>query len=499
MEVMEAANVEEAVALATNLKQEGKYNWFRGQLREWEPASSLERKLNDNPDTKKLLDAKLNRFIAWIEAQPALAYLADVKNEDALFAVLQHYGFPTCHIDFTTDAAVAGFFASDCPSPPDESGNSVIYCLNTEDLVNFYELLNTTGSLPRLCAEPVVVNVPNLWRLQSQRGCFIHANHSWYLNYDMDRIIFPWSGPPAFPSRDQIYPPHKSALEQLLEHYFFNEKKLESEEAIRNFVSEAKKKGRHIRSIHITDPLKHKPEAFSSPLKTGEQWSSESLEEWFRTPVEHYDCTVGRHIPVPLRSDKAAPAVAYQVQKAIESALNWDTHLRGQAIEWSFTGLPDNVDEKLLVAAARDAWNGMRNLPYTHNDIAAAISALVPLCSLPDVRSFNVREAALAFKSWIPDAMQVEFGNRNGSGSRAYCSDTTLLGALDKSWMASLRTLEPLSSVTSAFCVTYDPRLMFDFKRLTQIFAREVIPSQLAMKRPIVLFNPAELDSFGLP
>ncbi|MNY20126.1 hypothetical protein D3C86_1535930 [compost metagenome] len=202
---------------------------------------------------------------------------------------------------------------------------------------------------------------------------------------------------------------------------------------------------------------------------------------------------------MPLRSEKAAPHVAYQVQQAIESALNWHSNLREQAIEWSFTGLPDNVDEKLLVTAARDAWNGMRNLPYTNNDIAAAISALVPLCSLPDVRSFNGREVDLAFKNWIPDALHVEFGNLNGSGSRAYCSNATLLGALDESWMASLRSPKPLSSVTSAFCVTYDPRLMFDFKRLIQIFAREVIPSQLAMKRPIVLFNPAELDSFGLP
>lgn len=45
MKAINAANVEEAVAIAEIFKAEGRYDWFRGQLREWTPSSSLERKL----------------------------------------------------------------------------------------------------------------------------------------------------------------------------------------------------------------------------------------------------------------------------------------------------------------------------------------------------------------------------------------------------------------------------------------------------------------------
>jgi hypothetical protein len=159
--------------------------------------------------------------------------------------------------------------------------------------------------------------------------------------------------------------------------------------------------------------------------------------------------------------------------------------------------LPDDVDEKHFEASVRAAWNGMRNLPYTNEDIAAAMSALVKLCSLSDCFGNDGANADRAFASWVPDAVRLEFGHRDGSYSQAYCSDANLLDALDAGWTANLRNPE-LESIVTALCYMNDPRLMFDFKQLVWIFAREVIPSQLAMKRPIVLFNPANMDSFGL-
>ncbi|WP_152900854.1 FRG domain-containing protein, partial [Pseudomonas aeruginosa] len=83
------------------------------------------------------------RFLGWTQAHPALKYLAAPEHVDALLAVLQHYGFPTTYIDFTTEPAVAGFFASDTKVQPEGPGNSVIYCLNTDDLTEFYECLDS--------------------------------------------------------------------------------------------------------------------------------------------------------------------------------------------------------------------------------------------------------------------------------------------------------------------------------------------------------------------
>ena len=43
MDRHKVANIEEAVELANDLKTKGLYNWFRGQVGEWPPHSSLYR------------------------------------------------------------------------------------------------------------------------------------------------------------------------------------------------------------------------------------------------------------------------------------------------------------------------------------------------------------------------------------------------------------------------------------------------------------------------
>ena len=492
MKVIKATNVEEAVALAESFKAEGRYDWFRGQLREWTPSSTLERKILHDPKFKPQLDAKLNRFLNWVVEQPALAYLAQEEHVDSLFAVLQHYSFPTNYIDFSTEPSIAGFFASDTQSPPEGPGDCVIYCLNTADLKKFYEFIHLSDEGAQLIAEPVTVTVPNLWRLESQHGHFLFANHAWYQYYDMDRIVFPWSGAPAFPSREQIYPSHKSALEQLLDTYLFNEQRIENHAILRAMAEEQGKQSL-FREIYIETPETYEPESFITPLNSNAHWSDEALKPWRVNPSEQFYSTVGRLIPLPLRSGATAPSFADQVRHSIRGALNTQRELRAQAVEWSFTGLPDDVDEVLLRSTTRQAWNGMRNLPYTNEDIACAISALITLCSTPDCYSPEGYKADRAFQAWISDAIYVEFGYHGDPYSKAYCSGSQLFKALDPAWTSSLKDPESVVSMTHAFQKTHDPRLMFDFRQLSGIFAREIIPSQLAMKRPLVLYNPADL------
>ncbi|EKF6771278.1 FRG domain-containing protein [Pseudomonas aeruginosa] len=498
MRIINANSVEEAVDLATRLKADGRYNWFRGQLREWEPASSFERKLLQDPEVQPKLNAKLNRFLGWTQAHPALKYLAAPEHVDALLAVLQHYGFPTTYIDFTTEPAVAGFFASDTKVQPEGPGNSVIYCLNTDDLTEFYECLDSVESPTQLIVEPVTVDVPNLWRLQSQHGHFLFANHSWYRYYDMDRIVFPWSGPPAFPSRDQIYPAHKSALEQLLDSYFFNERRVENEIMLRE-MAEAAGKQSLFKHFDISKPSTYEQDSFTSPPKAVDGWSTDALKDWLMTPAEQFDVTVGRRISISLRSEPAAPSPADQVRHSINNALNLHPKLRAEAVDWCFTGLPENVNEQLFISSTRDAWNGMRNLPYTNDDIAGAISELVVLCAISECQSLDGGATGRAFTRWTSDAIYVELGNQDGSYSRAYCSEKNLLQALDPAWIANLRKPASAISISEAFRQTHDPRLMFNFERLASIYAREVIPSQLVLKRFVVLYNPANLEVFGLP
>src|SRR6266487_2857229 len=141
MAVYEVANIEEAVDLANKLKDDGSYNWFRGQVRDRPPVSSLYR-VQASGDSEKIekSDRRVKLFFDWVGNIPELRYLQTPEHVHDFFAIMQHYGIPTHYIDFTTDPGVAGFFAADAKNPPTE-GKSCIYCLNTDDLMSLWDKL----------------------------------------------------------------------------------------------------------------------------------------------------------------------------------------------------------------------------------------------------------------------------------------------------------------------------------------------------------------------
>jgi hypothetical protein len=55
-----------------------------------------------------------------------------------------------------------------------------------------------------------------------------------------------------------------------------------------------------------------------------------------------------------------------------------------------------------------------------------------------------------------------------------------------------------VSSCAQIFLLIYNPRLLFVFEEFVRLFASEVIPAQVAIRRPLVLFNPAKLLTFGM-
>src|SRR5262245_6799527 len=100
--VIQASGLEEAVDLAQRLKDDGDYDWFRGQLRDW-PAHSSLRRLKASQDEERI-EKTLRRytmFAEWVRQQPELKYVLESAND--FFAILQHYGVPTNYIDFSTE------------------------------------------------------------------------------------------------------------------------------------------------------------------------------------------------------------------------------------------------------------------------------------------------------------------------------------------------------------------------------------------------------------
>lgn len=499
MRIATVANVEEAIQLAESLKQQGEYNWFRGQERaEWLPSSSLERRLKAGSNIEEL-DEEVSRFLDWARNVPELAYLENPSNEHALYAILQHYGYPTSYIDFTTEPSVAGFFASDTTQQLEEGTISSIFCLNTKDLVDFYvDHKNFIGE--KMKVEPVTVDVSNLWRLQAQHGHFLNTNHPWYAIYDMDRIEFPWTGPTAYPQRDQIYPPQKSHLEQLLDEFQSLEQRRRGQKNMRLLMDELREKGVKIEHIPYSNPLRYEESVFSAEPALLNCWKKEVLSDWFVEKQEQFYQVNGKLKDISIRSVSGAPAPHIQIKVAFSSALSREPNLRSYAVNWKISGLEGQLDVERYLNAIQSAWNGMRNLPYENNDIATAMQVITQLFLIGNCDSILGRIMNDAFSKWLPDAYEIEFGNDLlDTVSRAYCSSDLLVECLDSEWKKSCKDQEMVASAYGSLYACSKPHYMFDFEKFARLFASQIIPAQLAIGRPLVLFNPAKLDFFGNP
>jgi len=224
MAVYEVANIEEAIDLANKLKNDGRYDWFRGQVQDGPLVSSHSRaSAGGDPEKREELVRRAALFFNWAGTIPELQYLQEPEHMNDLYAIIQHYGIPTHYIEFTTNPGVAGFFAAHTATPP-IGGKSCIYCLKTDDLVSVWNVLKDLDDRKGAIIELGRIDVRNLWKLQAREAVFLFTNYNWEIDYPMDRILFPYSGYPSYPTREQIYPKNKSPLEQLLSQYFSSTK-----------------------------------------------------------------------------------------------------------------------------------------------------------------------------------------------------------------------------------------------------------------------------------
>ncbi len=74
METFRVNSIEEAVELAYRFKQEGKYDWFRGQVQAWPPFSSLFRICrSDDSVFDEQYAARLEMICSWLSRIPELS------------------------------------------------------------------------------------------------------------------------------------------------------------------------------------------------------------------------------------------------------------------------------------------------------------------------------------------------------------------------------------------------------------------------------------------
>jgi FRG domain len=496
-EIYRAENVEAAVEMAERFKDEGLYDWFRGQTQAWPPYSAYVR-LGRDLEKRKLADERVDHFSAWLANTSELHAYADIdqeKNLDTVTAIMQHYGIPTNYIDFTTDPGVAGFFAAD--PPPEDGTTSCLYCLDTKELLSVWDTMREFREGGEL--QLVTIDVTNLWRLQAQRGVFLFCNYNWDVDFPMDRILFPTSGYPPYPTKDLIYPVPKSPLELVLDRYFDREAKLFGQRELDKIFDSLQAEGRAVFRAHYEAPPGfYEPQVVKNgQLDILESWSAERLAPWLSFEDESLR-DVGSP-PVPLRVNSSGPEVAgSSVAYGVGRLLRSDPDIRRKTPTWQLQGITDGTMTEGLASLLGNVWNGMRWLPYSAELISQACGTATALFFL-GLGKAESREVEVCSNCFGP-CIEVEFGATDSSSSRAYVAKETLLKAVRPD-IADLLVDEHKSlsrDPRRLLQVIYSPSRLFEFDAFVRLFAREVIPSQ-ALMRKFQMFSPAVLQTFGLP
>ena len=481
-----ATCAEAAAELARGFQASGRYGFFRGQTRNWPLQPSFFR-LSETD--QKLTKARLDHFRGWIQSTEGLEPIA--ASVDYVIAVAQHYGIPTTFLDFTTDPSVAAFFACE-GMLSSASGEACIVCLWPEPTARaIWSLFDSKAS-----AEVLFPNVPNLWRLEAQHGVFVHC--PWNSLDDavgLDRILFR-PGPLAAPTREEIYPVHKSPLEILLDQYF-------QLEQVHEFTIFADSVGMNYVPFSVSEDGYRseffRPEGLS-PLAS---WEPVRTSHWASVPTERWlEARALGDVVLDLGTAHDAAQARSLVATLVAARLRDQPSVRSQLVHWA----PRHPDPKLaarLEDAMVRAWDGMRLLPYSDEDIVAALATCAAL-TVAVVDSppgfFSEEEAA---RRCFGPVVNVEFAAYDNAYSRGYAACTDLVAAMRSDLFELIRPEyadRAHADLRDLFAIAWSPKLIFEFQPLTRLFARQVIPGQVVF-RPTspALFSPARLRTFGRP
>ncbi|SOD81672.1 FRG domain-containing protein [Spirosoma fluviale] len=503
MKTYSATNIEEAVELAYKLREEGKYNWFRGQTKQWPIYSSLGRvQLNGNQEEIAKVLHRVELFQNWLNKIPELIYLNEPEYVNDFCAIIQHYGISTHYIDFTTDPGVAGFFAADSKSLT-VGEQSSIYCLNTDDLVSHWDIVKTIRNTHGIDLELINIDVKNLWRLQAQRGVFIYCNSILENIYPLDRIIFPASKYPSFPTSEQIYPINKSPLEQLLDQYFALENYSYTNDLLEKWIKDSNSKGINAVSVHLDSfPEGYSKEAFiNSVTLTLDSWNSTNLKAWIGYSEENFHQVSGPVFQINLKINASPEEIQSSFSYAMKQILRRDSTIRQKVVDWDFIEFPTSFSQEILKSKLRLIWNGMRRLPYDDSELANSLGALTALFISGFKSELSYDMQMKLFADHFGECMRVEFGHQDGSSARGLASFESLRKALRKDMTDLLlpEYKEITNEFSELFGIIYNPKFMFDFSEFTKLFAREIIPVQALLWDKLILYNPAQLATFGKP
>ena len=498
-------SLEAALALAEKMKADGAATLFRGQTRSWPILSSFSRR---SPAEREVSKERFAGFANWVKRVPALATIAG--HDDMLLAVAQHYGIPTNLVDFSTEPRVAAFFATHEAGPPtpDEEDVSCIVCLDPEELEEVGLALRAVR--PQMYeVKKITVDVPDLWRLQAQRGVFLDYPYDESFErtvFGFDRIVFPTERNPValarlMPAQD-IYPSQKSDLEMLLDQFFMLEKMKEGNRALRREGAWT------IRSLEsVVDGVE--AECFGpAGLPAHNSWDQQRLTKWQQPTNEAWvplstAPALLIHFPA---AEKTTVTRVRNLKEQIGGLLLGHSSLFGGPFRWELVGFPG--DPGRVTRGLELLWDGLRRWPYPLADVAEGLATVVEFGALvaakPDARVYPFVAEELAGQC-LGKVIEVEIAIEDGSYTRGYASQDRLREAvrddldsfLNDEWRGRF------VDATNVLQVANNPRSAFVFERLVSVFCTQIAPTQTVLRDERTgkarLYNLARATRVGLP
>jgi len=486
-------NIRDAVALAERWRAAGSHTWFRGQNRLWPISTTLARRYAD-PSEVARGERRLAAFCAWIATVPELRHLLAEQHVHALFAILQHYGVPTHYVDFTINPRVAGFFAgAGTEASPGQQG-----CIMAIDPDRWVGSLRGVAAGRQWPAdrwpEKVVVAVPNLWRMEAQAGHFVYLPIEGAERYSpVDRILFAHDGTTLELLEDEIYPTRKSPLEELLDEFFTEEAMSEGMQAARTWAAKWVARGQGIWQTlerpRSSEWLRPGADVHASWRSIPAGWLAYAHE----VLAEARDGTAA-----DVAFDPRIPSEARQrTAGAVRRVLDERPDARRRAIDWRLTPavtVPGAWVARVQRAVQR-VWDGVRRLPFTDDQVVDALASTVAL-GCADVQEHPCFGARI-FEPFLGDVLEMELANARDVNARAVMAEATYQAALrpDLADVIVPELLEPRQQLRQVLA----PAHLFDFERLVDAFAGELIPTQALMQRSeqAIFFSPARTPIVG--
>ena len=478
-------DVEEAVNLANKFKQEGKYDWFRGQIGNWKVVQSLLR-----IPLEKRWDAvlHLNRFCKWVENTAGLENIA--SNDNYLIAVAQHYLIPTMYVDFTTNPEVAGFFAS--YGTPDPDLPSCIICLNTEHFLEYWKWVTEEKISQEDMPELIQIDVPNLWRLEAQEGVFLFSKVENLQNYyPFDRITFPYKGLVPHPKITQMYPQVKSNLEHLLEQYFTIENSRKFWEKMRKTAFYEKYLSRAIENVEIR-PENYRDDYVVQPIKPHPSWDRNKTASWVQPKVEKFrEVSETEHIFSFNFTNISDP---WKLANKVTTEFSYyvSTQSRSRFVSFKPMGKGLGNEREELGKILSRLWNGMRSLSYADEQIAKSIGTCVGLyktiLEFPNDKGYRNGHNNYYRNENLID---IQFGYRyDAVFGQAYVTEKALKYAIRDDVGDFLKKEFNYYSddMHRLLQVIYSPQHLFDFSRFCELFSEQICPSQAIRRKDQVMF-----------